>query len=560
MRTFHAKVIALFLVLSTMLVASPVSAQASYTSPTFGFSVTLPAGWTVDSETSDADGDILRFSNESVVAFLTSYATDQTPTACIEEGVDEVERRANHANFTFVEPIAEQNGKATALFGYTFVTAAGEQLDGRDRMTCWALPEVGGMVRLEFLLLERDLVGQDAAMTATEAAVESALAPLTAGESSGVEAATPIAVEEPDAEEAAPGSTTATPVPDIGTAPLPEVQAGVSGNSYVSPAFGYGLTWSDAWTVSSQESDNRGDYLGLEHADGLFADLIGEAYPQDTGSCFDFIAAYYSNHEDYINVVPNRDATSAVPGVWDATGTLSMTGITSSGTQIEIVNYLSCSHIPGDSAIVSLEISSLATSFEQLRPEMDALRQGFTLTAGSGAPAGVTPTAETASGTTTGAGVASGVSGMSYLSPNFGYRLSWDVPWTVDSESTVAGRDYLALTNGPVYAELLSESWDATQGNCFEWIVAFYSTNPDFTDVRAAQDAVSAVPGVWDVTGAIALTDADAATNGERINYVACSEIPGQGVVVSLEQFVLPIDAPGQLSAMDALRASFSMT
>ena len=68
------------------------------------------------------------------------------------------------------------------------------------------------------------------------------------------------------------------------------------------------------------------------------------------------------------------------------------------------------------------------------------------------------------------------------------------------------------------------------------------------------------MPGVWDYTGAIAMTDLESSTNAERINYVACSEIPGQTAIVSLEQFVFPIDAPGQLGAMDALRESFSLT
>jgi hypothetical protein len=374
-----------------------------------------------------------------------------------------------------------------------------------------------------------------------------------------------------------------TPTETIVETPAPPegeiVSPNISGNSYISPAFGYGLTWSDAWQVSDEESDARGDYLGLEHPDGIFADLIGEPFPADAGNCFDFIVSYYSDHEDYTSVNGAVDQVSAAPGLWDYTGTITATTESSSGSSLDLVNFVACSHIPGQSAIVSLEQVVEPETFDQLKPEMDALRQGFALSA-TGQPttpsiestpttpsleATQTPMAvgtESASATvvaTESAGTetaGSAVVGSTYTSPSYGYTLTWDETWTVDQESTEGGQDFLGLTNGPVLAELLSEEWDPSSGNCFEWIVDFYATNAEYADVRASQDAVSAAPGIWEVTGAIAMTNADGTE--EHINYVACSPLPGQDVIVSLEQFVLPIDAPGQLAAMDALREGFS--
>ncbi|MGD9710803.1 MAG: hypothetical protein AB7V46_01905 [Thermomicrobiales bacterium] len=583
------------LVAAASLVAMPVSAQTAYTSPTYGFSVTLPAGWTIDSQTSDGRTDVLRFSNPEVVAFLTAYASDETPADCIESMVETIQGRPNHDNFAFAVPIAEQPGTASATFGYTFITAAGEQLAGRDRMTCWEIEE-GGMVRLEFLVLENDLQAQEAAIEEVETAVNVAVQPLLAAEAQGLPAATPLPSEPAVATETATSEATVTEAPatpaaeegafeeaatpeptSTGTVSEPSppsddeiVSPNITGNSYVSPSFSYGLTWSDDWTVSGEESDTRGDYLGLEHADGIFADLIGEPYPADTGNCFDFIVDYYSNHEDYTNVVGTMDSVSAAPGLWDYTGVMLATTTSSSGASLDLVNYLSCSHVPNELAIVSLEQVVLPDLFDQLRPEMDALRQGFVISTlvettpeGQVAPS---PTPEaTAAGTVTPSGTpssgattaGSAVAGSTYTSPTYGYRLTWDDTWIVNEESA-EGRDYLSLDNGAVVAELLSEEWVPGTGNCFEWIVEFYATHADYSDVRASQDAVSAAPDNWEITGAIAMSQADG--TGERINYVACSEIPGQDVIVSLEQFVYPIDAPGQLTAMDALREGFSLT
>lgn len=606
MKRKHALwLLAAVLVMTSSLVAVPVMAQAAYTSPTFGFSVTLPAGWEIDSETSDDDTDVLRFSNADVVAFLTSFVSEQSPAACIDEMVATIQARPNHDNFSFAVPVTEEPGRASGTFGYTFVSAAGETLSGRDRMTCYAVD--GGMVRLEFLMLENDLASQETAIAEVEALVSAALQPLQAVASP--EAATPLPTEEPAATPAAdaaddsaaatpdageqaqfedastpePTPTTQaavepsptaqsvvepTPTGTIGDAPEPPAEpgivSGVSGNSYTSPSFGYGLTWSDAWVVTAEETDTRGDYLGLENEAGIFADLIGERFPADSGNCFDYIVGYYTDHEDYTSVVGTMDSVSAAPGLWDFTGQVTATSTSSSGSTLDLLNYISCSHVPGQLAIVSLEQVVLPETFAELQPEMDALRQGFAVSAsGQLTPVDSTPTAvvtvspvATETGTTTG-GV-SAVSETTYTSPTYGYRLSWDPAWTVDQESADATQDYLSLTNGPVYAELLSEAWDPTQGNCFEWIVSFYESNSEYTDVRASLDAVSAVPGAWDMTGAIAMTRTSG--SGERINYVSCSVLPGQDVVVSLEQFVNPINAPGQLAAMDALREGFSIS
>jgi uncharacterized protein len=47
-----------------------------------------------------------------------------------------------------------------------------------------------------------------------------------------------------------------------------------------------------------------------------------------------------------------------------------------------------------------------------------------------------------------------GVDGNSYVSPSFGYELTWDDTWTVEEEASEGGYDYLLLTNGTTYAYL----------------------------------------------------------------------------------------------------------
>ena len=75
----------------------------------------------------------------------------------------------------------------------------------------------------------------------------------------------------------------------------PEANAGVDGNAYVSPTYGYQLEWDeDVWTVEDESSRDDVDSLTLS-SDLLVANVVGYQGDGDTRSCVD---AYVSVLDD----------------------------------------------------------------------------------------------------------------------------------------------------------------------------------------------------------------------------------------------------------------------
>ncbi len=347
-------------------------------------------------------------------------------------------------------------------------------------------------------------------------------------------------------------STTIVPEPTSEPGVAGGQLGGVQGNMYISPSYGYQLTWDPAiWSVTSDETETDRDYLALSNEGGVFVDLIGEPFSNPAASCFDFVASTYLQGAAYSNVQTTVDPVSAVPGVWDTTGIIVMTYTdASSGSTVDLVNYVACSVLPQQSAVVSLEqVVGLALFAPQIGA-MDSLRQGFQLASDQNQ--------------TTTTGTAPEVPGASngYTSPTYGYSLTWDDSWTIREETTGASGDLLSLTNGPVLSQLLGEVVTAGYaGTCFDWLVDYYVNNPDYTSVQGVPDQTTMVPGVWEQTGLMGMALVATSDGSPRplINYVSCSFVPGQNAVVSLEQFIDPGDAVTQIPNMDALRAGFSI-
>jgi hypothetical protein len=152
------------------------------------------------------------------------------------------------------------------------------------------------------------------------------------------------------------------------------------------------------------------------------------------------------------------------------------------------------------------------------------------------------------------------VVGNTYTSPTYGYSLTWNDTWTVESDESGETGDYFGLSNGPVIADLIGEPWDPAGGSCFERLEQYYASQPAYSDIQSATDSESANPGIWEITGILTMTYTDEETGEatDYINYAACSEIPGQNAIVSLEQFVPVVDFRAQQAAMDELRAGFA--
>lgn len=152
-----------------------------------------------------------------------------------------------------------------------------------------------------------------------------------------------------------------------------------------------------------------------------------------------------------------------------------------------------------------------------------------------------------------------GVTGNSFTSPTFGYSLNWSESWTVTNANVSPAMDIVELGNGVVQADLIGETWDLAGGSCFDRLVQYYEGEPAYSDIRAAADSASVVPGVWEITGILTMTFTDeSGTATTYVDYAACSAMPDQSAIVSLEQFVPLAEFAAQSGEMDLLRAGFT--
>ncbi len=81
-----------------------------------------------------------------------------------------------------------------------------------------------------------------------------------------------------------------------------------------------------------------------------------------------------------------------------------------------------------------------------------------------------------------------GVEGNTYLSPTFGYELTWDDTWTVEEEASEGGYDYLLLTNGTTSAYVEGfYGFDGDPTDCVDDISDQIAEEADGGEVTIAQ-------------------------------------------------------------------------
>lgn len=514
--------------------------SSSFTSPAYGFVIPLDGGWTVSGTINEGVVELHTLENGPLTAYVMTFASSQIPAQCVEQMIGTIGELEGVSDVALAGDVETDADSAFGVIRYTVAGASGVPDQMRDRVNCWSFPASGLLVRLEVIVPADIALANLANMVAFEEALAASLAsqPPVAQTSKPI-GPTPTATA-PSAQPPPPAS----PVPTETAEPSGQQVPGPG--AYTSPTFGYGLSWDASWTLNREVSNDAGDFLTLENDAGVIANLVGEQAPSPTGTCFDWVVEFYQLDPDLSDIRSAADDPSASPGLWDMTGVVTMTQTNPVTAEVvDLVSYVACSELPDQGAVVTLEFIVKIADFPDQAAAMDSLREAFV-------PAGqALPPQEPGSA----------VTGNSYLSPSYGYSLSWDEGWSVDEENTSPGTDFLQLTNGVVLANLLSEEWDPSTGTCFEWSVDFYTNSPDFTEVEAVENITSKAPGIWDRTGAIAmmLNDVDTGELTPLIIYVSCSEIPGTNAIVSLEQAVSPGEAPGQLEHMDELRAGFAI-
>jgi hypothetical protein len=355
--------------------------------------------------------------------------------------------------------------------------------------------------------------------------------------------------------------------------------AGVTGNTYVSPQFGYGLTWTDEWTVESASSEEQGDHLGMTNGTVL-VDLIGEAATPD-GTCFDWLIDYYENQPNYSDVQWAVDNVSAVPGVWETTGIITVTYTAPTPTSIaaqpsptagipfetptsipdnttgNYINYVACSTLPDQGAVVTLEMFVPVSEFRAQEAAMEALRAGFTPTSGTQI-AQPSPTAEL--GVPTGTPVGA-VTDNTYTSPTYGYTLTWDpAVWEVVNEQTSGdGFDYLRLESDRLIAELYGAQGPDSAAQCLDNLIAYYEGQPEYSDVGYVRDAQTSELGDM-ATGVLEFIETNTLGQAvETFDDVTCIRMDDQNAIVFLEIYMSPLDYLPESGNREALKSGLTV-
>ncbi len=171
----------------------------------------------------------------------------------------------------------------------------------------------------------------------------------------------------------ATNSTLPTPVPTA----TPVV--GVIGSNYVSPTFGYSLSWDETWSVVSDSSVNGEDSVQLTNqTSNVYIQGFGN-YPDDAIVCLDGLAARLPTTQGFSEVEPRLTVDGKPILSGDASrrmGVYDFTYTTESASR-RYTEYLECRVIePGWSVMVVTQIvlaDAYPSQIEPLRQLLDGI-------------------------------------------------------------------------------------------------------------------------------------------------------------------------------------------
>jgi len=333
----------------------------------------------------------------------------------------------------------------------------------------------------------------------------------------------------------------------------------INDSTYVSPQFGYEVTWDDPWTTRSRNiTSNPGGFDSLTLRDGSNSlRITGRASGDDLQTILD----------DTIELEIG-DATDAEVSSQGGDGLPLQAQISVRNTTV----LIEVQELPSTDAIVVIVLTARPDDFQSVlagTQETVAIDGSPILTGellGETASTPVVdesiatpedeptktpedePTAEVEPTTETTDPDTSGIDGSTYTSPNYGYTLSWDdETWTVPDGGEITdssqGYDSLRLDgpNGLVYVY----AWQGYEGDassCLEGESDYYETESEGVldweiATRANGDPITDADGESWAWGVYNLTYQDPADDNaeprELTDYIECRElIPGEAILI----------------------------
>jgi len=153
---------------------SPNVVGDTYTSPTFGYSLTWDDTYEVEIDQSESSVDYLRVTNGTITVDLFAAVGDNSPAECIDELLLFYENDPLYSDVQFVTDAQDQpltttgDGFATTLISFTTVDDDGVESEQFDYFTCTLLEEQGAVLVFEIFTSPSEFVLQSEAISALQ--------------------------------------------------------------------------------------------------------------------------------------------------------------------------------------------------------------------------------------------------------------------------------------------------------------------------------------------------------------------------------------------------------
>jgi len=180
----------------------------------------------------------------------------------------------------------------------------------------------------------------------------------------------------------------------IGPTPTPTRTTGVSGNSYLSPSYGFTLTWAPLWSVVKVSSVAGVDTLSLTDKTSTVTFTTSTEYSSDVTRCRTALVAALAADPKNANVAPAPDTAGKPLQGGDASSAWAVylySATTSTGKQA-MATYLECRTIEPGTAVVQIVDAVAADKFNGEASNLLTLLDNL-LVPGAPAPVATTPSA-----------------------------------------------------------------------------------------------------------------------------------------------------------------------
>lgn len=256
-------------------------------------------------------------------------------------------------------------------------TPEGESRTSRTTRGTSETPEATGEATAETTRTSRTTRGSDQTPEATETADATEVSRTTRGSSETPETTDPTEEPEDTSVVTRTPRTGSGTVTDQDATPEPTEESSLSlqPDTFTSTVYGFSINWNpNVWQMADTVETGSVDGVRLDGESGTVFFIGTAQYGSDPVGCLIGEEEYYGTSSDQIS---NWEAAIGADGqplrqesddlAW---GVFRYTFTSSSGSEVEFVDYISCETIPGQDAVLMVQLTSLP---DQYNDNLDAV-------------------------------------------------------------------------------------------------------------------------------------------------------------------------------------------